>query len=93
MKSKLILYLLTLGVLLAFFHSADAQETAANINGRITDTEGEPLPGATIRAVHEPSGTDYGTTSRSDGRYNLRNLRVGGPYTVTVTFVGFREAQ
>ncbi len=73
--------------------TVDAQETAANINGRITDTEGEPLPGATIRAVHEPSGTEYGTTARSDGRYNLRNLRVGGPYTVRVTFVGFQEAQ
>ena len=66
--------------------------TTAAINGIITDQSGQPLPSATIIAVHEPSGTQYGTTSRVDGKYNILGLRVGGPYTITVSYVGY-EAQ
>jgi outer membrane receptor protein involved in Fe transport len=63
--------------------------TTAAINGVVTDVQGEALPGANVIAVHEPSGTEYGTITRPDGRYNLRNMRVGGPYTITVSFVGY----
>jgi len=52
---------------------------------------GEALPAVNIVAVHEPSGTVYGTSTRDDGRYNLPNLRTGGPYTVTATLVGYRK--
>jgi hypothetical protein len=65
--------------------------TTASISGIVTTQAGEPLPGANIVAVHEPSGTVYGTISRVDGRYNLVNLRVGGPYTVTVSYVGYAQ--
>ncbi len=64
--------------------------TTASINGVITDQKGNPLPGATVIAVHVPSGTQYGTTTRVDGKYNLLSLRVGGPYEVTVSYVGFQ---
>jgi hypothetical protein len=64
--------------------------TTSAISGRITDQRGEPLPGANVVAVHLPTGTQYGTSTRADGRYNLVNLRPGGPYTVTVSFVGYR---
>jgi hypothetical protein len=64
--------------------------TTASINGRVTDDKGEPLPAATILAVHVPSGTPYGTTTRNDGKYNLNGLRVGGPYTITVSYVGYK---
>jgi hypothetical protein len=70
------------------FVFAQGVMTAA-INGRVSSTTGETLPGANIIAVHNPSGTTYGTSSRTDGRYDLPNLRVGGPYTVTVSFVGY----
>ncbi len=74
-------------------NSATAQGvTSANFSGVVTDSEGEPLPGATVIARHEPSGTEYGTSTRADGRFNLRNVRVGGPYTIEVTFIGFRSA-
>ena len=65
--------------------------TTAAINGRVTSATGEALPGANIMAVHNPSGTTYGTSSRKDGRYDLPNLRVGGPYTITVSFVGYAQ--
>lgn len=65
-----------------------AQVTSSLISGRITDTKGETLPGATIKALHEPTGTVYSTISSDNGQYTLPNLRVGGPYKITVTFIG-----
>src|SRR5712692_7985124 len=65
--------------------------TTAAINGLVTDQKGQPLVGANVVAVHGPSGTMFGTTTRADGRYNLANLRVGGPYTVSVSFVGYQK--
>ncbi len=69
--------------------TAFAQVTTSNIRGAVTDLQGEPLLGANIVAVHMPTGTRFGTTSNEDGRYNLLNLRVGGPYVITITYVGF----
>ena len=54
--------------------------------------EGELLIGATVQAVHEPSGTTYGTVTNADGRYSLQGMRTGGPYTVEVSYVGFQKA-
>ena len=65
--------------------------TTGSIEGTITDTAGEGLPGANVIAVHIPTGTEYGTSTRVDGRYTLRNVRVGGPYEVRVTFIGFNS--
>ncbi|HAI77012.1 MAG TPA: cell envelope biogenesis protein OmpA, partial [Microscillaceae bacterium] len=65
--------------------------TTANLVGLVTDDSGSPLPGATVIAVHEPSGTQYGTISLNDGRFHFPNLRVGGPYKVTISFVGFND--
>ena len=53
------------------------------------DENHETLPGATILAVHEPSGTQYGTIANQDGRFVIGNMRVGGPYKVTVSFIGY----
>ncbi|HTY58281.1 MAG TPA: carboxypeptidase regulatory-like domain-containing protein, partial [Bacteroidota bacterium] len=65
--------------------------TTAAINGKITGKGGEPLPGVNIIALHTPSGTISGTVSRADGRYNIPNLRVGGPYIVTASIVGYQK--
>lgn len=67
--------------------------TTAAINGRVVDDEGQPLPGATIVAVHTPTGTTYGTTSRINGGFNLPNLQTGGPYILTVSYVGYRTEE
>jgi len=67
--------------------------TRASLTGFVTDDTGEPLPGANVVAIHEPSGTEYGTSTRNNGIYTLQNLRIGGPYTVIATFIGFQEAR
>jgi len=65
--------------------------TSAAINGLVSEANGLPLPGTNIVAVHVPSGTTYGTSTRVDGRYNIPNLRVGGPYTVTASYLGYTK--
>lgn len=67
-----------------------AQETTSEIQGTVSDGK-TGLSGATIVAVHIPTGTRYTTTTRKDGRYNLPNLRIGGPYVITTSYVGFKE--
>ena len=70
---------------------AMAQVTTATMIGTVTDESGDGLIAATVVATHEPSGTQYGITTRDDGGYTLPNLRVGGPYTVVVSYVGYQE--
>ena len=67
--------------------------TSAAITGKVTDRSGQPLVGANVILVHNPTGTSYGTSTRDDGGYNLPNLRVGGPYTLTVSYVGFAKEE
>lgn len=72
-------------------HSLAQGVTTAAMNGIIKNDMGETLPGASVKAVHQPTGTTYGTVTRDDGRYNLPNMKVGGPYTITVSFVGYEN--
>jgi hypothetical protein len=64
--------------------------TTADINGKVTDDKGEPLAGANVVAVHEPTGTSYGAAVRESGSFDILNMKIGGPYTVTVSFVGYQ---
>lgn len=91
-KVKQLLSFLVLAIVMFSYQSILAQGvTTAAISGTVVDQDGNPLPGANIIVVHEPSGTQYGTSSRENGRYNIIGLRVGGPYKVTVSFVGFED--
>ncbi|MHB1176854.1 MAG: TonB-dependent receptor, partial [Daejeonella sp.] len=91
MKRKL--FNLILIVLPVFFGpSLFAQGvTTASMNGIVKDSRNETIPGATIIATHTPTGTRYSTQTRIDGRFNLPNIRVGGPYVVKVSFLGFTD--
>ena len=83
-----------LAVILATATPAFAQQTSAALGGVVTTEQGEPIGGAEVIIVHTPSGTTARATTGPDGRYAARGLRVGGPYTVTVTRDGFQgEAQ
>ncbi|MBU2948523.1 TonB-dependent receptor [Zobellia uliginosa] len=65
--------------------------TTSSLGGQVTDNLDEPLFGANIIAIHTPSGTKYGATTDFDGYYRISNMRVGGPYTVTISYVGFNN--
>jgi hypothetical protein len=65
--------------------------TTAAMSGIITDDKGETLPGAAVIVIHEPTGTQYSAVSRDNGQFNIVNMRIGGPYKMTVSFVGFKE--
>lgn len=66
--------------------------TSASMFGTVTDADGTPLVGATVLAIHTPSGSRYGTITREDGEYNIQDLRVGGPYEVTISFTGHNNS-
>ena len=65
-----------------------AQITTSSMSGRVTDAEGA-IVGATVIATHQSSGTTYGTVTNLEGRFNLNGMRVGGPYTVEVSYIGY----
>ncbi|HEV2983976.1 MAG TPA: carboxypeptidase-like regulatory domain-containing protein, partial [Vicinamibacterales bacterium] len=63
--------------------------TTAAATGVVKDTQGAVIPGASVVAVHEPSGSTYDTVTQADGRYFIQGMRVGGPYKVTASLPGF----
>ena len=86
MKKHLFLTFFTL----LFIVGSYAQVTTSNIRGQVSDDMDQPLFGANIVAVHTPTGTKYGAITNEDGRFNLLNLRVGGPYEITISYIGFQ---
>ncbi len=85
-------HLLSFLTLSLFALSLSAQGvTTAQMTGELTDVDGELLIGAQIEAIHTPSGTTYGTTTDLNGFYRISNMRVGGPYTIRGTYVGFED--
>ncbi|MBT8265472.1 MAG: TonB-dependent receptor [Bacteroidia bacterium] len=83
-KITLSFFLLIFGVM------AYGQVTTSNIKGLVLDENSEPLPVANIVAIHTPTGTKYGAATNFDGRYNILNMRVGGPYSITISYVGYK---
>ena len=81
-----------LGCLLAFLPaSLPAQGvTTSALQGVVTDQTGSPLALANVVAEHQPSGTQYRAVVRPGGAYNIPNMRVGGPYRVSVSAIGFQ---
>jgi Carboxypeptidase regulatory-like domain len=63
--------------------------TTASITGVVRDAQGGAIPGATVVAVHQSSGTSYEGVSQADGRFFIPGMRVGGPYKVTASLSGF----
>ena len=87
MKTKILQLIILL--LVGFF--ANAQVTTSSMSGKVNDNKGEALIGATVIATHIPSGSQYGTITNVDGRFNLQGMRPGGPYQVEVSYIGFSK--
>jgi len=87
MKKLITLFIFIFTCSLSF-----SQVTTSSIKGVISDETNAGLPGANVVVVHTPTGTTYGAATDIDGRFNLVNLRVGGPYTVNCKlYVGYNE--
>src|SRR5688500_16126262 len=90
MKNHYLLYFTIIIISIASNSYLYAQVTTSSITGTIRDAKGESVIGATVKATHEPSGTLYGNITNVDGRFVILNVRIGGPYNVEVTSVGFQ---
>ena len=86
---RVLSLLLMLPLLAAPAAPAAAQGvTTGSLTGTVTDERQQPIAGASVIAIHQPSGTTYETTTRADGRFSIISMRVGGPYAVTVSYSG-----
>ncbi|MBO4372102.1 MAG: carboxypeptidase regulatory-like domain-containing protein, partial [Bacteroidales bacterium] len=85
------IYLILALLMTMFIGTASAQVTTSSLSGQVTDDSGETLPGATVIAVHVPSGTQYACITNESGRYFIQGMRPGGPYTITYSFVGLNN--
>ena len=88
MRMFLTRLVLSFAAVCAFTLNAHAQVTTGSLSGRIQNAQQEAVAGASVIAIHLPSGTTYETTSNAEGRFTILNMRVGGPYSVTAAFTG-----
>lgn len=79
-----------LALMLFFTTSIMAQVTTSSINGKVV-AGNEDVIGATVTAVHVPSGTTYNAVTNTSGRYTIQGMRVGGPYKVTISYIGYKD--
>jgi len=80
--------LLFFALVMASYGAVQAQVTTSSVTGIVKESNGQFTSGATIKATHVPSGTVYSSSANAAGRFNLANMRVGGPYRIEVTYVG-----
>jgi hypothetical protein len=85
--------IITLLFFVLSLHSMMGQTTTSSIKGVVKNATGESVAGASILAIHTPTGTKYSSISNAEGRFSILNMRVGGPYKVAVTFIGSRKEE
>jgi outer membrane receptor for ferrienterochelin and colicin len=89
MKKNLQFSLLALLMIFGLSNAFGQGSTSATLSGRVSASDGGTLPGATVVAVELSTGTQYGTVTDQNGFYRMPNMNVGGPYKVTISFVGY----
>jgi hypothetical protein len=77
--------------ILFFTQQVKSQVTTAAIGGTVTDNQKKGLSGATVKIVYADAGINKAIVTQSNGNYLVPNLRVGGPYTITVSYTGLQE--
>jgi hypothetical protein len=88
MKKAILSLFLSVSVLMGF-----GQITTSTISGVVKNEKNEVLAGATIHAIHTPTGTEYKSVTNKSGAYVIPAVRVGGPYTIHASFVGFKTGE
>ena len=78
-------------LMLVLVTGVQGQITTSALSGRVTMQEtNETVIGATVQAVHTPSGTRYAAVTNIDGLFAIQGMRTGGPYEVTVSYIGYQ---
>ncbi len=87
---KLIKAILALSISISCLYS-NAQVTTATMSGTISGADGTPLSGATVKISYADAGINKTILTQNNGSFVIPNLRVGGPYKVTASYVGYQE--
>jgi hypothetical protein len=90
MKQLKLMFMMVLFLSASLLMYGQGSTTSA-LTGRIVDSKGEAMPGATILATHVPSGTQYGALTNTEGFFTIQGMRPGGPYKIEVSFVGYSK--
>ncbi|GAB4027406.1 TonB-dependent receptor [Spirosoma gilvum] len=91
MKKGLLISAILLFLICSFINQTIAQTTQASISGVISEKEKAALPGATVQVRNESTGFTTGTVTNAKGEYSFKEIPLGGPYTIRVTFIGYGE--
>jgi len=89
MKKLLLSVLMVMGTIFMYGQGV----TTSGIQGQILDTEGMTLIGVNVSAVHGPTGSFYGSSTDENGNYRIDNMKVGGPYKISITYVGQEDVE
>jgi len=89
MKKAIMMSLLSLFVTIASF----GQITTSALSGVVKNEKGDVLVGASVHAVHQPTGSEYKTATNKSGVYTIPAVRVGGPYVIHVSYVGYKTQE
>jgi Carboxypeptidase regulatory-like domain len=86
MKNNILIIMFIFAIQVSF-----AQTTTASIKGSVKNIKNESLPGANLIAIHLPTNSKYTDFANFDGTFRIINMKIGGPYKVTVSFVGYQD--
>lgn len=86
---KKIIFIITLFLTVVGY----SQVTTSGISGTVKSASGERIPGASVQVIHMPTGTKYNTVTSASGGYAVQAIRVGGPYTVKVSYIGSKTSE
>jgi len=70
-----------------------AQEITGAIRGTVSGPDGTPEGGATVTITDTRTGSTRTVTTSESGAFNVRNLTIGGPYTIRVSDDEYKSTQ
>lgn len=89
MKNKVLVLIVCICSLFSI-QSISAQVTTATLTGKVSDNNSESLPGATVQVYNTATGNKYAVATNTEGRFTIANMNPGGPYTIEISFIGFK---